>query len=260
MSDPNPYAPTRSTVEYDEAGIRAVEIRPLQLMKRGYDLIADEYWLFLAITFFGLTLASVTPLGLLTGPMMVGIFLCYAECEQGQRVDFTTLFRGFEYLVESVLAWLILLVAGMIVMIPLLAVIGIILWTWLTATAPGGNAPAARFPWELVAIYPLIGIANFAIMLPMLFVFPLIGDREVSSWQAVKMSCLGLVKNLLGVILFVFVLSFISILLTLMCYLPGVLFLPIMFGAVFVLYQDIYQPSEIGMQRSPRDSSLTEGL
>ena len=95
MSTLNPYTPTTSQ-SVDDSGIRKVRVRPFNLLRRGYALTGDEFWMFFAITIVGTFIASLVPFGLVAGAMAVGIYLCYLQRERGIGRDllFDHLYKG----------------------------------------------------------------------------------------------------------------------------------------------------------------------
>ncbi len=250
MSNSNPYIPVQD-VSAPDFGIRKVHVRPIELIKRAYALVGDQYWLFLGITLVAVLVGSAVPLGLIMGAMMAGIFLCYIHREQGIRVELSTVFRGFDYFVESLLAMLVLLAASMLVIIPFMIVMFVLVMMPVMASAAnGGNGPPGPPTVSLTmffVLYPVMMIANMFVTVPFLFVFQLIVDRNVKAMAAVRLSFRGVVKNFWGVLGFVIVLMFVSLILTMMCYVPAILFMPISFGAMYLLYRDIYGP---GIQRT----------
>ncbi len=78
------------------------------------------------------------------------------------------------------------------------------------------------------------------VALPFLFTFQLIADRNFKAIDAVKTSARGVAKNLSGVIWFVIVTGFLTSIASMMCFLPVILLLPILLGALFLLYRDIF--------------------
>jgi uncharacterized membrane protein len=83
-------------------------VRPIQLLQRSFELISGEYWLFLGITLVGIVVSSLVPFSILLGPMMVGMFLCFAQRQQTGRTEFATLFKGFDQFVDALVATLIM--------------------------------------------------------------------------------------------------------------------------------------------------------
>lgn len=251
MSQANPYAPT-SSASVDDSGIRAVNVKPIQLMKRAYALVGDNYWLFLGITLVGILVGSAVPFGLILGPMLVGIYLCYLHRERGAPVEFGTLFKGFDYFKESFIAFLVLLAVSMAVIIPFMIVMfAMMAGSIAAAQGNAGNGPPQppEFPIGILVLYPLMIAANFVITLPFLFTFQLIADRNMKGIEAVKTSVRGVLKNLGGTVWFLFVLMVITFALACLCYVPAILFMPISFGSLFLLYRDIF-PHAAGHQGS----------
>ncbi len=241
MSQLNPYTPSAVTAA-DSVDIRRVKIRPIDLMKRAYRLVGEQYWLFLGISFVGMLIGSAVPFGLILGPMLVGIYLCYLECERGEQVKFTMLFRGFDHFKESFVTTLFLLAATFVVIIPLMiAMFAIVFLPMLDQMNQGNDPPASpQIPAAMFVLYPLMLVANVVIAMPFLFAFQLIADRELAALDAVKTSVRAVWKNFDGVVWYMIVLVAVTFALACMCYVPAFLFMPISFGSLFVLYRDIF--------------------
>ncbi len=248
MSSTNPYQSTEGVSE-NLYGINKVRVRPIELIRRSHALIGDKYWLFLGITLVAMLVGSAVPLGLIFGAMLVGVYLCFIHREQGIKVELVTLFRGFDYFIESLLAWLAMFAISMLVTIPFMIAIFVVILAPILANANAANPPAGPppFPMALLAIYPLMLIVSTLVTLPFIFVFQLLVDRNLKAIDAIKMSFRGVMKNFFGVLWFMIVMMFLSFVLAMMCYVPAILFMPLSFGAIFLLYRDIYGP---GIQRS----------
>ena len=244
MDGDNPYsAPATTQLETDPT-IRKVSIRPIELFRRGHALLGNQYWLFFGITVVGILIGSMIPMGLIVGAMMVGIFLCFLDLERGVKVEFATVFRGFEQFVDSLVATLIMVGASLLLMLPAFVVIFALIV--LPVIAAERNGVQAEPPVALLLlIYPVIFLISFALYIPFLFTFQLIADRKLKGFQAVWLSARAAWKNLFGVAWFLFVNMFISILLAIMCYLPALFFMPISFAAIFLLYRDIFPRVEL---------------
>jgi len=102
VSQSNPYAPSHSA-PHDDLGIRKVKVRVWDLFRRSFRSLGDQYWLFLGITLLGMLIGSAVPMGLIMGPVLVGIYACYIERERTGRADFQTMFKGFENFLEPFL-------------------------------------------------------------------------------------------------------------------------------------------------------------
>ncbi|MGV3483258.1 MAG: hypothetical protein ACO1RT_02435 [Planctomycetaceae bacterium] len=241
MSQTNPYTSSMHVSAQQATSIRQVQVKPIELLKRGYALIRGQYWLFLGVTIVGLLIGSAVPLGLLLGPMLVGIYLCYAERESGRPAEFGTLFKGFDDFVSSFVAVLILMGVSLVAMLPfLIAMFVLVFIPIINAQAAGANAPPPDLPIGVLLLYPLMIAVNVLVTMPFLFAFQLIADRKLAAVEAVKTSVSGVLRNFMGVLGFMIVLAVVNVALTLMCYLPVIFFLPISFGAMFALYRDIF--------------------
>src|SRR5882724_8478227 len=82
-------------------------IRPVQCVREAWRLVKDDYWLFLGVTLVRVPIASFAPLTLLMGPMMCGIYICLLRRLDGRPIDFSMLFRGFNYFVPSMVVALL---------------------------------------------------------------------------------------------------------------------------------------------------------
>ena len=91
-------------------------VRPMDCFRHGWNLIRDEYWLFWSITFLGAMLAGMGPFGILLGPFMCGIHLCFLCKESGGQTSFNMLFKGFDYFMPG-------LVASLIMMVPIILMV-----------------------------------------------------------------------------------------------------------------------------------------
>src|SRR5437660_741121 len=91
-------------------------VKPMECLREGWQLIKDDYWLFLGISLVGSLLAGAVP-AILVGPAMCGIHLCLLRRLHGRRVSFDMLFRGFDYFGPSLIATLIIFVPTFVLLI-----------------------------------------------------------------------------------------------------------------------------------------------
>jgi len=82
-------------------------VKPLECYKMGWALIKQSYWVYLGITVMGVLIASWVPFGILMGPMFCGIYYCFLQGIAAKPVEFSSLFRGFDHVVQSILSSLI---------------------------------------------------------------------------------------------------------------------------------------------------------
>jgi hypothetical protein len=242
----NPYAPVHRGSPAD-ISIRKVNVRVFDLFQRSFQLLGDQYWLFLGITVLAMLIGSAVPLGLIMGPVLVGIYCCFIERERIGRVEFSTMFKGFEDFLEPFLAFLVILAVGLVVMVPLTLIMFVAILLPILAVAGSGDpnvAPAAPIMSILMmlALYPLIIGAQILIAMPFLFTFQLIADRNLKAIDSIKLSVQGVLRNFWGVLWCLIAVSFLSFLAALMCYFPMLFLMPVSFGVSYVLYRDIFGP------------------
>ena len=236
MSNFNPYTPT-SDFPLDGSMTRKISVQPIDLLKRAYALMGDQYWLFVGMSLVVFLLGSMVPFGIIMAPLLVGLFICFIHREQGRQVEFAILFKGFDLFMNSFLVMLIMVAASVIAMIPLV----IIFMTTMFAMMPQqGGEPSPMLLVLLAVFYIAIIFVSIAIYIPFFFAFPLIADRGLSAVEAIQASWRGAKSNLFGVIWFMVVVSIVSIPCAMCCYFPLFLLMPIAVGGHYLLYRDIY--------------------
>lgn len=228
-------------------------VRPMQCFREGWQLIKDDYWLFLGITFVGILVGSAVPFGILLGPMWCGIEICLLRRMRGERITFNYLFEGFNFFGQSV-------VATLFVMVPLIVVVMVLYFAFfgamigiITALAPrDGGPPDASFFGAFFGMIALYVVALMAVGIvvgaPFIFMYGLIVDRGLSGVEAVTMSFRAVFANLggvLGLLLFNMLLSCAGS--AILC-IGAYLVMPITFAAYAVAYRQVFpgeQPREV---------------
>jgi hypothetical protein len=209
-------------------------------MRAGWDLIKEQYWLFLGISAVAMLIGSAVPMGILMGPMMCGLYLALFRRQRGEPVTFDLLFKGFDYFKESVIATLIQLVPMLLILLPTYVISFAV---FLILVKPGRRGqPPDMFPIFafITIIFLVVMILSVAIGVFFAFTFPLIVDRGLSGVTAVKTSIKAATANLggvLGLMLMMMLLSFLGLLL---CYVGALLMLPIHFAAWAVAYRQVF--------------------
>jgi len=216
-------------------------VQPMVCLRGGYDLIKDQYWLFVGMCFVAILIGSAVPFGILMGPMMCGIYLAFFKVRRGQPVEFGDLFKGFDYFGQSLIATLIHIIPIMIVFVP--SYIAFYVSLFLMMPRQGGEPdPAAMLTFfGVFAIFWFV-IIVFVMVVSILFTFtyPLIIDRGLSGLDSVKLSVRAGLANfwrLLGLFLINGVLGMVGMLL---CYVGVVLVLPVTFGALASAYERVF--------------------
>jgi hypothetical protein len=219
-------------------------IRPVDCLKASKELLGDQYWLFLGIAVVGILIASAVPFGILMGPMMCGIYYCYFRRMRGESVEFGMLFKGFDYFVESLLATLMLVGLTLVLTLPLCGLLFGGIMALAAAAGPQGHGGGEP---PLFALFGMMGIFYVAILLVSLiamvffaFAYPLILDRGMKAWPAVCTSCRAAWANFGGMLGLMCLLMLISVVASLCCYVPALLFMPFYMGALAVAYRKVF--------------------
>jgi len=238
----NPYATpnlaSESTEQFSGFGPRKMPIHVLEIFSRAWNLVSGQYWMLLLIIFVGIVIGSLVPMNLLLGAMVVGIYLCLMEVERGEKVEFQTLFRGFDQFVDSLIVMILITALSFLIILPItLLFLGV---AFANLPVAEDQPPGIGFFLGVFGILPFAMAAGFLIYLPFLFTFQLIADRKMGALDSIKLSCRAVWMNLGGILLFFLVLGFLSLALAMMCYLPAILFAPISTAAVWILYRDIF--------------------
>lgn len=217
-------------------------VQPVECVKAGWALVKDQYWLFVGICIVAMLVGSAVPLGILLGPMMCGIYLAMFKKRRGELIEFGTLFKGFDFFGPSVVATLTHIVPVLLIVIPsyFIFYIGIILS--MAIQDPDDPSPVAVFG-------VFFGFAIFIVVMMILvtiisigftFSYPLIVDRKLQGFDAVKLSFRAAMANfwrLLGLALMTTLLQIAGVLL---CYIGVIFVFPINFAAIAAAYEQVF--------------------
>ncbi|HEX4588419.1 MAG TPA: hypothetical protein VH120_00705, partial [Gemmataceae bacterium] len=202
---------------------------------------------FLGITAVGVILGSLAPFGVLMGPFMCGIHLCLLRHDRGQRVSFETLFKGFDYFIDSLIATLIMLVPMIVVIVPAY----VVFFVTILATVP--EWPNNRPP-DVERLFPVFGamaglilaiaFISLLVHLTFFFIYPLIVDRRLTGIEAVKTSMNAALANFWGLLGLGILNALIGVAGVMCCYVGAIFVLPITFGAAWIAYRQVFWETE----------------
>jgi hypothetical protein len=174
---------------------------------------------------------------------MCGLFLTFFKLRRGEPIEFGTLFKGFEYLGQSIVATLIHVVPMICLVVGLYVLFYVFfLFAMFSAQASGDQSGATLLiVFLLYAVFFVVMMALIMFLsIGFMFVYPLIVDRGLQGLDAVKMSFKGAFANfwgLLGMVFLNFVLSTAGLFL---CFIGVYFVLPISYAAVAVAYEQIF--------------------
>lgn len=229
------------TPNYQQSmNFNAGAIRPFECLTEAWEIIKSDYWLLFAISLVGGLIAGFT-MYILLGAMICGIFTCYLKKIDGiGPVVFDDLWKGFQYLGPSALATIVFVVP----MVTYFIVLFVTLYSPLIAAAiMGQNAdPAILIGTFAVAIVIDIVVAVIMICIHslMIFTFPLIVDRKLSSWDAIRTSARAAMKNIGGIAGLIGI-QFLLVLLGQAAFCVGIYFvIPVLTATNLVAYRKVF--------------------
>lgn len=227
------------------------DLAPFALYGEAWARLKDRYWLFLGISLVGVIVGGLAPLGLLMGPMMVGIYLCHRALARGEEVKFDLLFKGFDRFLEAFIATLVILGASLVIMVPLVLVVVFLAMFGVVGLAAAGSQTrglegglAAGACLLYAGAFALVLLASLLASLFFTFTFPLLADRALPGLDAVKASCRAALANFRGLLvlgLATFVLTFAGLLL---CYVGALLLMPLTLGVHWIAYERVFGRAE----------------
>ncbi|MBI2803533.1 MAG: hypothetical protein HYX68_00950 [Planctomycetes bacterium] len=226
-------------------------IHPMQCLREGWQLIREQYWLFVGIVFVGGFIAGLGPMGILIGPMFCGFFLCLFRREHGQEADFSLLFKGFDYFIPGLVPSLAMTIPALFMVMGAVAIYMILLFSALAVEVnqqQQGGQPNPAFILGPMGVYfgliLLIVFISQAINMFLLFSFPLIVERQMSGWNAVKLSVRAALGNLGGLIGLFILLVLLRLASSLLCFVGQILEAPLQIAALAIAYRQVFPPPQ----------------
>ncbi|MEP6920525.1 MAG: hypothetical protein ABI967_05315 [bacterium] len=215
-------------------------VQPMECLRSGWALIKDQYWMFVGMCLVAILIGSAVPLGIMLGPMMCGIYLAIFQHRRGEPVEFGVLFKGFDFLGESIIATLIHVVPIFVILVPFY--IAFYVGLFLIMPRGGETNPGSLIGFFALFFVFLMIVLVLVILISVLFTFtyPLIVDRRLSGVNAVKLSAKAALANfwqLLGLMLITSALGVAGVLL---CYIGIFLVFPVTFAALATAYEQVF--------------------
>ncbi len=211
-------------------------IKPIECLKEAWELSKPQYWLLFAITIVGIMIGGVS-MYILLGSMLCGVYACYLQAIDGEKPEFDHLFKNIKGYFLPSLPVIILFI------IPMFVVFGVIYFPLIMASIMGNKLSENEIMTLIfgsLAVDVVISIIMVCLHTLLMFAFPLIVDRNLSGWQAIKLSSKAVWKNLGGVTGLWAVLFGINLLGILACFIGIYLTIPLGMATQVVAYRKIF--------------------
>ncbi|MCG8488044.1 MAG: hypothetical protein MI756_11300 [Chromatiales bacterium] len=265
----DPYTPPEADLEEprdgDMVGPRSVSAgRAFRWVADGWAFFKDAPWSWMiALVLWGVVnaLVAMVPfvgaivITLLAPTLVAGFMIGCREQEEGEPFTPSQLFAGFSHnFGQTVMVGLFYLIfSGLIVFGMMLAMFGS-LGSVFPQVGEVDVVSSVALTTPIIASFAVGMLAFTLLLMAYIFAPALVALEDVGAWQAMKMSFMGCLKNLLPLTLY----SILALLLFLMnglfmllspvsVVLAGVLFVlgllilfPVQIGAIYTAYTDIY--------------------
>jgi len=207
-------------------------------------MVKEQYWLFVGMCAVALLIGAAVPMGILTGPMMCGFYMAFFKARRRQPFEFGTLFKGFDYFGPSVVATLLHIVPIMAIVIPAYLFFYVSMVLSVSVAAQSGEEPNPAAFFGVFGVFIIFWLVMVVIIIfisiGFTFAYPLIVDRKLSGFEAVKWSfkaAMGNFWRLLGMTLMTGLLGLGGLVL---CYVGIFLVFPIIYGSIAVAYEKVF--------------------
>ena len=225
---------------------RRAAVEPIECIKGGLEIIKPQYWLFVGMTIIGILIGSAVPIVLL-GPMMCGLNLAFFKARRGEPVEFATLFKGFDYFGQSVIATLIHTLPVIVIVIPAYILFYVFVFVSMAAAGAGGEPNPAAF-FGVMAMFGLFWLVVMVVIIiisvAFVFVYPLIVDRKLQAIDAIKLSFRAAMANFWRILGMMLLTGLMNILGVLACYVGAFLVMPIGYAAIAKAYEQVFGLNE----------------
>ena len=223
-------------------------VEPVECIKGGWELIKNQYWLFVGMTLVAILVGSAVPI-VLIGPMMCGLNIAFFKVRRREPIEFGTLFKGFDFFGQSVIAALLHTVPIIAIVLPAYLLFYVSIFVSMAAAgAGGGDEPN---PGAFLGVMAVFGVFWIVVMILIIiitvgftFAYPLIVDRKLAGFDAVKLSFRAAFANfwrLLGMMLLT---GFLNLLGVMACYVGAFFVMPIGYAAIAKAYEQVFGLSD----------------
>ena len=232
----------------DQIHYQRSAVQPVECLKAGWNLVRSQYWLYFGMCIVGLLIGSAVPMGILMGPMMCGLFLAFFSARRGQPIEFGTLFKGFDFFGPSVIAALLHTLPIMAIVVPvyILFYLGFFVTIAVQGNDPNPGA-FLGFILIMVVVWLAVMLAVMVISIAFMFAYPLIVDRGLPGFDAVKLSFKAAMANFWGLLGLLLLGGLLSVAGLFALFIGVYLVIPITYAATAAAYEQVFglrRPSE----------------
>lgn len=219
-------------------------LKPLECLSLGWSLVKDQYFIFAGFCLIILVLVFCVPFaGIIWGAWMCGIFMALLAKMRGRLVSFGEIGKGFSYMSPG---FMVAFLSGLPFV---LVAIGVKLFeVWMEdieKAFPGDEVPPEvliQMVTYLAALALLYVICFLVTGVIFAFAYQLVVDKNLSGWEATKLSARAAQENfggVMGLLLLELVLSTFGIM---MCCFGLVLVMPLTKASWAIAYSQVFLP------------------
>lgn len=229
-------------------------IRAFDCYREAWEMIKPQFGIVLAVYFIAMLIGGMV--GIIMGALMCGLYLCIFDLQEGREVKIDRLFNGFQYFLPSFLVMLVM-------MLPII-IMFILIYVPIVGIALAGTRMDENEVIPFIIIAVIVEVI-FAILMVcfhtlMMFAFPLIVDKNLSAFQAMKTSARAVWMNLSGVAS-LFGIGFLVSLAGMLVFCIGIyLAMPLVLAAQVVAYRKIFPGSIQPKFNEPPPPGMYQGI
>jgi hypothetical protein len=208
-------------------------------LSEGWNLVKDDYLIYLGASLFGLFLLYLLPL-ILQGPVYCGMFILVFQKMRAKPLSFDSFFDGFNHFLQSLLVTLVTVIPGLVLTV-IVVVVAIVIVVSGATLEDGGFEGALVGSLGLLAMVFVVGIVvaiSFQIL--MTFALPLVVEEGLGAIDACKRSASAVMDNLGLVVGLVALQSLLMVVGALACLIGVVFVFPIIVASTAVAYREIF--------------------
>ncbi|MEP7038625.1 MAG: TonB family protein, partial [Acidobacteriota bacterium] len=236
-------------------------VRPVQCLNDACAMLKGYYGsalVVMLIAFLIILISSCLPFMVFIAPIICGIYLCMFAAMERQPFNISTLFKGFDFFGQAFLALLVLSIP--------LGILSAITQVSLTVMEKTKNTKIESEEDLQTTLYRLgfifgmlflIYAASIVIGTLTAFVYPLIVDRKLKAWAALKLGFRAVMGNFFGVVELMLLGQLLMFAGLMLCYIGALLVAPVVFAAWAIAYRRVF-PLQISGQTTTNSSTIPQ--